>query len=209
MDTSTILGSFSTADEITFDRENHMYRVSGIPIPSVTQLMQPLTQTKYSTVNDLVLQMAADRGTEVHTAIEFFLKYGIAEISERGRAYLDAFMAWYNDYNPQIISSERMTYHRTMLYAGTVDLLASVAGKQTLIDYKTTAVIHDSLTTVQLEAYQRALASEGVQVDQKAILQLKQDGTYSFKVYQANDMEAWKTFCALVTIQAHNIKYGG
>lgn len=209
MDTSNVLGNFSTADGLTFDRENHLYRVSGIPIPSVTQIMGPLSQAKYSTVSDAILQTAADRGTEVHTAIEFFLKYGVAEISERGRGYLDAFMSWYQQYKPVVNGSEVMTYHRTLLYAGTVDLLATVGGKSTIIDYKTTAVVHDGLTTVQLEAYQRSLNSEGVKVDQKAILHLRQDGTYSFKVYQVNDLEAWKTFCALLTIRAHNIKYGG
>lgn len=209
MNTSNILGNFSTADGLTFDRENHLYRVSGIPIPSVTQLMQPLSQTKYNTVNDAILQMAADRGTEVHSAIEFFLKYGVDEISDGGRGYMDAFLSWYREAKPQVIGSELMTYHRTLLYAGTVDLLANVGGKLTLIDYKTTAAIHDVLTTVQLEAYQRALASDGVKIDQKAILHLKQDGTYLFKVYQANDLEAWKTFCALITIRAHIIHYGG
>lgn len=208
METQNILGSFST-EGLTFDPEKHVYRVKGIPIPSVTQLMKPLSTSVYNGIDESILQAAADKGTAVHSAIEFFLKYGIAEYPEQHKGYFDAFLCWYRDNNPEIILTESMTYHKQLLYAGTVDLVAKVNGLNTLIDYKTTTVIHDMLTTVQLEAYQRALATNEVKVEQKAILQLRQDGTYSFKVYQANDLEAWKTFSALITIQGHMIRYGG
>ena len=114
-------------------------------------------------------------------------------------------------YRPKIISNEKPTWHKLLLYAGTVDMLAEVMGKLTLIDFKTTATLNDMLTTVQLEAYRRALDTQDPYhpIMQTAILQLKQDGTYTWKTYKAPDLEAWQTFTALITIRAHIIKYGG
>lgn len=196
-------------EELTFEPETHIYRLSGVPIPSVTQIMKPLSEHKYNGIDEETLNRAAERGTAVHSAIEFFGRYGVDECTDEARPYFDAFLQWYKDYDPVIISNERATYHAGLMYAGTVDLLAVVGGQLTLVDFKTTATVNDMLTTVQLEAYRRALSTHGIQIQQKAILQLKPDKSYRFKAYNLLDLEAWKTFAALLTIRAHIIHYGG
>lgn len=199
----------TTCEELSFDPVKHLYKLNGVPIPSVTQIMRPISLHKYQGIDAETLQHAADRGTNVHEAIEFYAKYGIDDIHGADRPYFEAFLKWVKDYKPVIQESESMVYHRQLMYAGTLDMRAVIAGKRTLIDFKTTATLNDMLTTVQLEAYQRALASTGEEIDQKAILLLRPDASYLFKVYPANDLEAWKTFTALLTVRAHVMKYGG
>ena len=58
--------------ELTFDPEKHIYRLDGFIIPSVTQVMKPLSDEKYKDVDQEVLDAAAKRGTAVHSACEFF-----------------------------------------------------------------------------------------------------------------------------------------
>ena len=194
---------------LTFTEETHQYRLDGIVIPSVTQIMEPLSRAKYKTIDEDILRTAAKRGSSVHEAIEFYVKYGIMECHPEAEPYVTAYMKWAKEHHPQTIQTEQATWHKQLMYAGTIDTVSVVAGKKTLIDYKTTAELNDMLTTVQLEAYTQALRSHGVDIEQKAILHLRKDGTYRFKVYPLHDVQAWKTFGALLTIRDHIKKYGG
>ena len=199
------------SDQLTFDPQMHLYRLNDVPIPSVTQIMQPLSRHKYGDIDEEILNRAAERGTAVHTAIEFYDRYGLDECEGEARPYFEAYLNWQRKFKPQVIANEQATWHKNLLYAGTVDMLADVMGKLTLIDFKTTATLNDMLTTVQLEAYRRALGTQDPYhpIMQTAILQLKQDGTYTWKTYKVPDLEAWQTFTALITVRAHIIKYGG
>ena len=195
--------------ELSFDPKTHTYYLNGSVIPSVTQLMKPLSNAKYGAIDETTLKAKAEKGTAVHEAIEFHIAYGAIDCPPELMGYFDAYLSWRDDYLPQIIMSEQATYHPALLYAGTMDLLAEIGGRTVLIDVKTTAQINDMLTTVQLEAYERAAEQHGITVDEKAVLQLMPDGRYKFKLYRAHDAAAWQTFAALMTIQAHINKYGG
>ena len=194
---------------LTFSADTHQYRLDGVAIPSVTQIMEPLSRAKYKTIDEGILRAAAKRGSDVHEAIEFYVKYGIMECHPEAEPYVTAYMKWAHEYNPQTIQTEQATWHKQLMYAGTIDTVSIVNGKKTLIDYKTTAELNDMLTSVQLEAYTQALRSHGIDIEQKAILHLRKDETYQFKLYPLHDIEAWKTFSALLTIRAHIKKYGG
>lgn len=195
--------------ELTFDPERHLYRLDGAVLPSVTQLMKPLSAAKYDGIDESIMDKAAKRGTAVHEAIEFYNACGVMEIAPEFSGYTDAYLQWFDRFKPNIFGSEIMTYHKILHYAGTVDVLAEFCGKTWLIDLKTTAVINDMLTSVQLEAYAQALGTHGIEVDHKAILHLRRDGEWKFKTYRKRDTEAWKVFTALVTVQAYIAKYEG
>lgn len=194
--------------ELHFDSVRHVYTLDGVILPSVTQIMRPLSSAEYAGVDSAMLKAAAARGTAIHEAIEFYAEYGAIDCPQDYMPYFAAYLKWHEEVKPVNIASEQATWHTQLLYAGTIDRTAIVDRKRTLIDVKTTAALNDMLATVQLEAYARALATHGVEVDQKAILHLRRDGTYKFKVYPARDIEAWQTFAALMTIQAHMNKYG-
>lgn len=195
--------------ELSFDPKTHTYTLNGMVIPSVTQLMKPLSNAKYGAIDESTLRAKAEKGTAVHEAIEFHIAYGAIDCPSDLMGYFNAYLAWRDDYLPRIVMSEQAVYHPAMLYAGTMDLLAVIGDRNVLIDVKTTSQINDMLTSVQLEAYERAAMEHGIEVDEKAVLQLMPDGRYKFKLYRAHDAAAWQTFAALMTIQAHINKYGG
>ena len=194
-------------NELVFDEIKHRYFLNGYVLPSVTQIMKPLSSVEYKDVDEAVLMRAAERGTAVHEAIEYKIKYDFDDCPAEYEEYYKAFLKFAQDYKPKWISSEMRTYHRQLMYAGTVDLICEIDGEKVLVDFKTSSKINHMLTGVQLEAYAQALSSYGVDVDYKAILHLKKDGKYSFERYEKNDSESWNCFGALLTVEQYINKH--
>ena len=161
-----------TSKELTFDDAKHIYRLNGIIIPSVTQVMKPLSDETYRDVDAKVLRRAAGKGTAVHNAIENYLSFGIEDIEPEHAGYFTAFLRWFSEYNPQVIAAEYRLYHKFMGYAGTADLICIINGRLYVIDYKTTQRIEEMLVKVQLKAYSQALGSLGAEPEKAASLLL-------------------------------------
>lgn len=186
--------------ELDFVESSHTYTLHGYPIPSVTQLMAPLTAAAYNGIDTEVLNRAADKGTEVHEAAENYANFGIVDISPERRAYFDGFREWFDEVQPVVVSTEFKTYHKYLIYGGTVDLLAYIDGHLYVIDYKTTAKVEKMLTRVQLEAYKQALISHGIPVERKAVLHLQKTGRAKLLEYEPDDDDAWQAFWSLVNV---------
>ncbi len=187
-------------DELSFNEEDHIYRLNGSVIPSVSAIMEPLSRKEYGNIDARTLRNAAMRGSSVHFAIENFIKFGIDDCEPEHRGYMDGFLEWYDKYRPIIIGSEIRTYHKLFRYGGTIDLLAIIDGKLTLIDFKTTSRLIDKNCRVQLEAYLQALASHGIKVEAKYILHLTPTGKWKFQPFGDKDAEAWRVFGSLKTV---------
>lgn len=113
---------------LAFEEKTHQYILNGTQVlPSVTTLMKPLSDTLYAGIRPETLQAAAERGTEVHSAIEDYVTLGITDISEARRGYFEAFLRWMKDYNVQPISVEHRAYHPALGYAGTLDMLCTLS----------------------------------------------------------------------------------
>jgi len=186
--------------ELEFAESTHIYKLNGIIIPSVTTVLGPLNNLKYDGISEKTLENAAEKGSAVHKAIENFIEFGIEDIESEHRGYFDGFMKWWQEKKPEPVGVERRVYHRVMLYAGTVDLIAYIDGVLTLIDYKTTYAMNDMTFSVQLEGYSQALKSFGIQVQNKMILHLKKDGSYAVHEYPVNDPVRWRVFGSLKTV---------
>ena len=186
--------------ELSFLESTHTYTLYGQKIPSVTQLMAPLNASVYGGINTDVLNKAADRGTEVHQAAENYANFGIEDISPEHRGYFDGFRKWFDEVKPVVVSTEFQTYHKYLIYGGTVDLLAYIDDMLYVIDYKTTYRVDKMLTRVQLEAYKQALLSHGIPVTRKAVLHLLPDGKAKLQEYEPDDTEAWDVFGSLVNV---------
>lgn len=186
--------------ELSFDDATHTYRLNGLVIPSVSTVMEPLKNELYKGIGDSTLANAADKGTIVHNAIENYIKFGIIDIPPEHQGYFDGFLEFWNKYNPQVVGSEIRAYHKLLGYGGTIDLLAYIGDKLTLIDYKTTYTVSDMTCGVQLEGYSQALASHGIKVDEKMILHLVKDGKWKPVLYPANDSQRWRVFGSLKNV---------
>lgn len=193
--------------ELTFEEVSHVYRLDGLVIPSVTTLMKPLSEAYYGGIDTKVLGKAADRGSAVHSAIDTYSKYGIIDIEPELEGYFEAFLAWSKDYEVKPYATETKTYNRALLYAGTVDMSCSERGVDTIADFKTTASYSPMLCGVQLEAYERAQESHGIKYQNRAIIQLKKDGTYRRHTDFPPRIECWKVFNSLLNVSGFITKY--
>lgn len=193
--------------ELTFEEDSHTYRLSGLVIPSVTTLMKPLSEAYYGGIDSKVLGKAADRGTAVHSAIDTYARYGIIDIEPEWEGYFKAFLAWAKDFDVKPYATETRTYNRSLLYAGTVDMSCSELGVDTMVDFKTTASYSSMLCGVQLEAYDRAQESHGVKYQNRAIIQLKKDGTYCRHTEFPPRTECWRVFTSLMNVSGFIAKY--
>lgn len=193
--------------ELSFDEARHIYKLNGFDIPSVTTTMKPLSDDVYGSIDKDVLGKAAARGTAVHNAIENYIKFGIEDIPPEHKGYFEAFKRWYVEHDVHPFGNEVRLYHKGLMYAGTADMIASVDGVDTLVDFKTSAEVQGALCGVQLEAYDKAIQSHtGKCLDRKAILHIKKDGTYRMIEYKPNDIECWRVFTALLTVRNYKIK---
>ena len=193
--------------ELTFEEDSHTYRLDGLIIPSVTTLMKPLSEAYYGGIDAKVLGRAADRGTSVHSAIDLYCRFGIIDIEPELEGYFEAFKAWFKDYDVKPYATETRTYNKSLLYAGTVDMSCSEKGVDTLADFKTTAGFSSMLCGVQLEAYDRAQESHGVKYQNRAIIQLKKDGTYCRHTEFPPRTECWRVFTSLLNVSGFITKY--
>lgn len=189
-----------TEYRLEFEESTHTYRFDGQRIPCVSDIMKPLSEAKYNGISKAVLNKAAERGTIVHNAIENWIKYGIEDIPPEYSGYFKGFIEYLETYNPKILSSEIRTYHKAMRYAGTIDLLAEENNEIVLIDFKTTSTVSDMTCGVQLEAYSQALKSQGVEIQCKKILHLKNNAKYEIRNYPVKDTKRWQVFGSLKII---------
>lgn len=184
--------------KIYFEEKNHVYRLKNTQLFSVTQLMKPLNQKTYGEISDSILKTAANRGSNVHYAIEMFNEYGAKECRNDNKPYFDAYLKFAEEHQVKSIASEIKIFHKKLLYAGTIDTISIIDNKVTLMDYKTTVSLHKKLVAVQLAAYLDSLNSYGLTVEQVAVLQLKKDGTYDYQIVEPD----LKTFYACMRIKA-------
>lgn len=183
--------------ELEFEDETHTYRLLGIVIPSVSAIMEPLSAAKYKGISEATLNNAANKGTAVHNSIENYIKFEIDDVPPEHRGYFEAFLEWWNKYQPKVVGSELKVYHKLLRYGGTIDMLVYIDGVLTLVDIKTTATLSDMTCGVQLEAYSQALKSLGIDVERKIILHLKKDGKYAVREYPSKDPDRWRVFGSL------------
>ncbi len=186
--------------ELQFCEKTHTYTVNGFVVPSVSEIMKPLSAAHYGGIDTDTLNKAANRGTIVHAAVENYLLFGIEDISKELRGYFDGFKKWIDEVKPVPIKTECRIYHKTLNYAGTADLPCYIDNVPTLVDFKTTATVAKILTRVQLEAYKKAFESHEIKFERKLIIQSRKDGTYHAEQHPIADAESWKVFTELLDV---------
>lgn len=172
----------------------------NLQLPSVTRIIQIISNQFYGQIDYATLQQAADRGTRVHEAIELFDQCGWAHVDDDITGYMESYQSWIRDFQPEIVATELRGYHRTLYYAGTVDKLIRLPDQKTdgliLVDVKTSSTYFPLLVDIQLGGYAQMLDSwAGTKIDSAWGLQLKADGTYKF--HRTKDLARSKTLFAM------------
>lgn len=160
--------------EIEFEEETHTYKVDGKRLPSVSEIMRPLSEDYYKDLPKEILNKAAERGKRVHLAIELYDVFGVEDDSKEVKPYLLGYkMARSLEHFQPKHSEIRLTNGE---YCGTLDMLALEDGKNIIIDLKATSKINIELLEVQLAAYQELANFNGYSVDKLYCLHIKPNG---------------------------------
>lgn len=168
---------------LEFDAENHIYRLDGVIVPSVSEVLRFASRELYGSTSVQALEIAADRGTRVHAATEALDRNGTADIDPDIEPYVRAYAQFLKDNKVRWAKIEEHVagydYKGSPEYAGTLDRLGFVNDVPTLMDVKTTRTItarHKRLYAAQMTAYCNAISPQFE--PQLMILQLKNNGGY-------------------------------
>lgn len=172
--------------EILLDTATHTYTVDGEVKPSVTQVMDILTD--FIGVPSAVLERKRAIGIAAHKACELHDAgtLDVDSVHDLVIPYLNAYMKFKRESGIEVIANETLVYNSPHDYCGTVDLIAKINGKKAVIDIKCTAEIYDYVG-VQLAAYADAVASHRPDIGmvfERYAVQLKPDGTYRLKKFE-------------------------
>ncbi len=186
--------------DMAFDPRTHTYTRNGVILPSVTQILRPISNTAYREIPQGTLDYAADRGTRLHNAISTYILGKKPDIYPDTQGYFNAFLAFEKLYNPAWLASEFPIYHKNLPYAGTIDIIGYVTpdnGKGVdVIDIKTVRAPHARLLEAQLSAYAEALKSHDTRVRDLYSLVLTDKGSFKMVKHTNN----YKLFLACMMI---------
>ena len=133
----------------------HVYLCDGVIVPSITQMLKLKFGGKYDNVSRQTLQRAAEKGTEVHAAIENYCKTG----EDNGLKEVHNFKFLQKAYNFRTIGNEIpviLFMDGTPVSAGRLDLVLEIDGKIGLADIKRTATLDKEYLAYQLNLYRIA-----------------------------------------------------
>lgn len=104
---------------------------------------------------------AASKGSEVHKWAEQYILGKNPEFptDEKVLNGVTAFLSWVKDHNVKFKESERMIYSKKHDYVGTLDAIAVIGGKTSLIDFKTSNGVYNTMH-YQVAGYQLAYEEE-------------------------------------------------
>lgn len=113
------------------------------------------------------LEKAGEIGSQAHALIEWNLRHQLGQsmgpeprVTEQALYAFTAFQSWAASVTLQPIYIEQTVFSKTYGYAGTMDLLATVDGVSTLVDWKTAKAVYPE-SFLQNVAYRRALSEMG------------------------------------------------
>lgn len=170
----------------SFDAESHIYRINGRLVPNVTRVLADLLPGFRA--SDWYLQ----RGRAVHAAAAFVAKGIPFEHDPRIVGQVEAARRFFREVQPEVVEIERPVYSAKYLYAGTPDLLAIIAKRPVIVDYKSYLV---PSALYQCAAYALALPGK---VHYGVGVELHEDGQY--RMSEIYDLRSYKNeWLALLT----------
>ena len=168
---------------IEFNEERHEYRVNGVIIPSVTQVLSSVGLPDLSGIPADLLEWKAGLGTAVHRAIELDCYDDLEESSLHPdvKPYFAGYLQFKKDSGFVPGVAECRIYHSKYNYAGTADTIGTMGTKAdlTLVDYKS-GLVDKLCVGPQTAAYVEGWmdAGEFALIKRRYALKLNKDATY-------------------------------
>jgi hypothetical protein len=179
---------------ITFHEDDHTYWYGLERIPSVSEIMRPITDPYLLGIPEHILEHKRQIGVAVHKACELWDAGLLDEVAwaeqlqECGDTsplgYLEAWKAFSHAERPDWVASERVVFSEEHRYAGTLDRAGAMRDAPVVLDIKTTAQKQPH-HGIQLRLYDLAY-SDGARL---FALRLAKDGSYVLDEYNAADVD--------------------
>lgn len=127
--------------DLTFDEGSHTYRLGGLVVPSVTQVLKILDDS-FDRVPLDVLDAAREFGQHVHAACDLDNRGELDEdsLDPALAEYLAGWRKFLKDRRAKVVASELRVADRRLRYAGTLDAIVEIDGFRVLVDIKSGAV---------------------------------------------------------------------
>lgn len=185
---------------LVFDEKAHKYSVDGKELPSVTQVLKPLTD--YSVIGAEALEIARQKGIAIHKTIELYCAGDLDEDSlpDWLKPILSAWRLFVANTGFNVEGSEVRLHHPVFGYAGTFDLIGTTPkNKRWLIDIKR-SLYAGRVIGLQLAGYKRTWEhhNKGQRIDNRFALILQESGQY--RLTEFNDAKDDSVFLAALTM---------
>ena len=151
----------STARQITLTDSRFYQRNKETYYPSVTTVLSYFPKGKFfeswlkdvGANADVIMRRAGNEGTQVHEAIEAYLKgeeihwldqWGKTKYSLLVWKMILKFVDFWETYKPTLVESEVHVFSDELKIAGTADLILEIDGELWMVDIKTSNYLHDT-----------------------------------------------------------------
>jgi hypothetical protein len=138
---------------VDYNDSIHEYTLGGIHVPSVSELLKPVTGEFECA------PMYAERGTAVHILTELWDTgaYMPELADDELMPYMMAYEDFHDQHDVEVIQLEQIVFNKELMYAGRFDRLWRIDGAEHLTDIKTGNKYKQHL--FQLVAYAMAIES--------------------------------------------------
>lgn len=174
---------------ITLDEEKHEYRLDGVIVPSVTQIIDAagLNGDAYKYADEYHL----NRGRIIHKVIEYYMENRLSDNYRDPMilGYLDAWIKFVDEtgFYADKGNLEKIIGDDKLMVGGTIDAIGNLNGAGTVVDAKSGLPLPSH--GIQLAAYE-CLYRIGADYPpmNRVSVHLKSDGTYKMKIYPINEL---------------------
>lgn len=204
-------GEAAGPHQLDFEPQTHTYRVDGLVVPSVTQLLDDAGLTPdYSVISPTVLAHARHRGIHVDACCDLLDQDELdwSSVHPEALPYVEAWARFCADTDYLPACSQVPLYHPEYGYAGTADSIGTLGGQWAVVERKATQKMAATYA-LQTAGYAQPglwvappgggpLAPAAWPAPARLGVQLRRDGSYLVVPYEdAEDLGAFLGVVAL------------
>lgn len=132
--------------QLDFDAHNHIFKINGVIVPSITQVIKAAGLTDYSKVPPHILKASQDFGTAAHLATQLYDQGNLDEttLDPALRPYLDSWITFCKEYGFVSEIIEKPMGSELFKFAGIPDRIGKREGKAADVEIKTTFEMNES-----------------------------------------------------------------
>lgn len=191
-------------NKLVFDEVKHEYFLNGSKLPSVTKILQGAGVIDLSGIPLDKLEVARQRGIDVHSACEL---YDLDNLQEGySNPYLDAWIEFRRDTGFMPLEIEKPVYSTRYRFAGTPDRVGML-NKLTIVDIKTSEDLSPA-TALQTSGYELAYNEfNDNKVKERVAVLLTAEGKYKIEPYRdKNDTNVFLAALSIFNWKKGNLK---